>query len=186
MLTFEQRHSFALAMLGDVLGAVHGRGRVTVLSRPDLDLSWMGHGSFEVVESGLELNDALNALIEKHAAEGWNDEMLIVMADLPLISGDDIAGMLKTPGDVVLSPGRGGGTNLILIRNPRFRTCYTGLSFLKHRKMAEQLGFETGYYSSYRTGCDIDLPEDLSEVLIHGTGKARELLEWLGFYLNEE
>lgn len=182
----EQRRIFARAMLGDVLEAVYNHGRVTVLSRPDPDLSLAVQGSFEVVESGLGLNDALNSLIQQHAAKGWNKEMMIVMADLPLISKDDIAGMLKTPGEVVLSAGRGGGTNLILIRNPRFRTCYTGQSFLKHRKMAELLGFETGYYSTYRTFCDIDLPEDLTEVLIHGTGRAKALLERLGFRLNEE
>jgi len=183
-LSPDERQRFSRAMLYDVLDAVAGVGRVTVLSRPDLDASGFDP-SIDVVLSELGLNDALNSMIEGQAAAGCEEEMMIVMADLALITGEDIQGMLKTPGDVVLSPGRGGGTNLILIRDPRFRTCYNGMSYPGHCEMAHLLGFKTGYYSSYRTGCDIDLPEDLTEVLIHGTGRARALLLSLGFCANE-
>ncbi len=181
----EERKQLALAMLRDVLEAVSGVGLVTILSRPgfhELKLRL----NVDVVESGLELNDALNSFIERWQGMGWPTDLLIVMADLALLTRDDISGILGTPGDVVLSPGRGGGTNMILIRRPEFRTCYRGISFTKHLNFAQRLGLRVGTYSSYWAGCDIDEPTDLTEVLIHGRGVALRLLKSLGFALLDD
>jgi 2-phospho-L-lactate guanylyltransferase len=175
----------ALAMLQDVLEAVSGVGLVTILSRPGFHELKLGT-DVDVVESGLELNDALNSFIERWQGMGWPTDLLIVMADLALLTRDDISGILGTPGDVVLSPGRGGGTNMVLIRNPEFRTCYRGISFTKHLNFAQRLGLQVGTYSSYRAGCDIDEPTDLAEVLIHGRGVALQLLKSLGFVLLDD
>ena len=185
VLSPEERKQLALAMLRDVLEAVSGFGLVTILSRPgfhELNLRL----NVDVVESGLELNDALNSFIEKWQGMGWPTDLLIVMADLALLTKDDISGILGTPGDVVLSPGRGGGTNMILMRRPEFRTCYRGISFTKHLNFAQRLGVQVGTYSSYRAGCDIDEPTDLTEVLIHGRGVALQLLKSLGFVLLDD
>jgi 2-phospho-L-lactate guanylyltransferase len=140
----------------------------------------------DVVESGLELNDALNSFIEKWQGMGWPTDLLIVMSDLALLTKDDMSGILDTPGDVVLSPGRGGGTNMILIRRPEFRTCYRGISFTRHLNFAQRLGMQVGTYSSYRAGCDIDEPTDLTEVLIHGRGATLRLLKSLDFVLIDD
>ena len=51
-------------------------------------------------------------------------------------------GILDVEGDVVLCPGRGGGTNMILIRSPKFRTCYSGLSFPKNVDFALKAGLK--------------------------------------------
>ena len=160
-------------------------GRVTVLSRPGFHKLNL-HLDVDVVESGLELNDALNSFIERWQGMGWPTDLLIVMADLALLTRDDMAGILGTPGDVVLSPGRGGGTNMILMRWPEFRTCYRGISFTKHLNFAQKLGVQVGTYSSYRAGCDIDEPTDLTEVLIHGRGVALRLLTSLGFVILDD
>jgi 2-phospho-L-lactate/phosphoenolpyruvate guanylyltransferase len=117
--------------------------------------------------------------------QGWREDLLIVMADLALLSEDDISGILGCPGDVVLCPGRGGGTNMILIRSPMFRTCYTGLSYPKHLAAASQAGLKASIYESFRAGCDIDEPDDLAEVLLHGCGEAKALLTELGFSISE-
>ena len=110
---------------------------------------------------------------------------MIVMADLALLTQNDMAGILSCRGDVVLCPGRGGGTNMILIRSPEFRTCYQGLSFPKHLDCARQAGLEVSVFESFRAGSDIDCPEDLAEVLLHGRGEARVLLEKMGFSLSK-
>lgn len=140
----------------------------------------------EILESELELNRALNALIKQEAHTGWPSDILIVMADLALLTEKDVVGILNCDGDVVFCPGRGGGTNMILIRDPRFRTCYQGLSFPKHLRLAEELGLRATVFESFRAGCDIDLPEDLAEVLLHGKGETRELLKSLGFRPSEK
>jgi 2-phospho-L-lactate guanylyltransferase len=185
VLSPEERKQLSIAMLRDVLEAVSGVGRVTVLSRPGFHKLNL-HLDVDVVESGLELNDALNSFIERWQGMGWPTDLLIVMADLALLTRDDISGILGTPGDVVLSPGRGGGTNMILMRRPEFRTCYRGISFTKHLNFAQRLGVRVGTYSSYRAGCDIDEPTDLTEVLIHGRGVALQLLKSLGFALLDD
>jgi 2-phospho-L-lactate guanylyltransferase len=108
------------------------------------------------------------------------------MSDLPLLSREDLLRMVRAEGDVVLVPGRGGGTNIILVRNPQFRTCYEGASFPRHLDQARRLGLRVGVFYSYLAGCDIDEPQDLAEVLLHGRGKAARTLEGLGLALSEE
>jgi 2-phospho-L-lactate/phosphoenolpyruvate guanylyltransferase len=184
-LSTEERRLFALAMLHDVLQEVSGIGQVTILSRPGLKGPYPNLDP-NIIESDLGLNDAINSLLEDRQKEGLQSDLLVVMSDLSLITRKDVEGIMSTPGDVVLSPGRGGGTNMILVRESRFRTCYRGLSFLKHRDLASELGLEVGIYASYRSGCDIDEPDDLAEVLIHGHGRAKMLLEKLGFELCED
>jgi 2-phospho-L-lactate guanylyltransferase len=172
-------------MLKDVLDAVLGQGRATmILSRPGLDIADIGY-NVEIQESEMDLNDALNALIACEARQGWQLDMLICMADLALLTENEVVGILNCDGDVVLCPGRGGGTNMILIRSPKFRTCYQGLSFPKHLAFARQTGLEVSVFESFRAGCDIDEPEDLAEVLLHGRGRSKRVLEEMGFALSE-
>lgn len=187
VLSPQERRLLSTAMLKDVLSAIRGLGRTTVLSQPGFELAEVKVSSdVEVEESELELNGALNALIEHEAHRGWPSDILIVMADLALLTERDVVGILNCEGEVVLCPGRCGGTNMILIRDPRFRTCYQGLSFPKHLRLAKELGFRASVFESFRAGCDIDLPEDLAEELLHGRGEARALLEALGFRPSEK
>jgi len=180
-----ERRLLAFAMLRDVLSAVLGHGWATVLSRPGLGIVEVGC-DVEIVESELGLNDALNSLIAEEARHGWPLEILIVMADLALLTEKDVVGILNCEGDVVLCPGRGGGTNMILIRSPKFRTCYQGLSFPWHLAFAREAGLEVTVFESFRAGCDIDEPEDLAEVLLHGRGETKALLQSMDFVLTED
>ena len=184
VLTPWERQLLSFAMLMDVLDAVLGQGPATILSRPGLNIADIG-SNVEIRESELDLNDALNALITEVARHGWPSDILIVMADLALLTEKDVVGILNCEGDVVLCPGRGGGTNMILVRSPRFRTSYQGLSFPKHLAFARQMGLEVSVYESFRAGCDIDEPEDLAEVLLHGRGRSKKVLEEMGFSLSE-
>lgn len=181
-----ERRLLAFAMLRDVLRTVSGLGKVTILSRPGLDAAQVGY-DVEIHESELDLNDALNAVIADEAMQGWSSDILIVMADLALLRQNDVVGILNCQNDVVLCPGRGGGTNMILTRTPEFRTCYRGLSFPKHQAYCQQAGLKAEVFESFRAGCDIDCPEDLAEVLVHGRGgEARALLEMMGFSVSEK
>lgn len=144
ILSGEQRWLLAVAMLRDVLRSLRSIGMVTVLARPGMSGDLIADLNASLRFSELELGDALNELIDENAASGWPADLLIVMADLPLIREEDVLGIVGVPGGVVLAPGRGGGTNMILIRDGRFRTRYMGLSFAKHQREAEELGIETG------------------------------------------
>jgi 2-phospho-L-lactate guanylyltransferase len=75
---------------------------------------------------------------------------------------------------------------MILIRSPKFRTCYQGLSFPWHLAFAREAGLEVTVFESFRAGCDIDEPEDLAEVLLHGRGETKALLQSMDFVLTED
>lgn len=179
-----ERRVFSLAMLRDVLAAASGQSKRTIISDSDLNYEETGIDA-EVLPSELELNDALNFLISHHAGLGWPSDILILMADLALLRDREVRGILDCPGDVVLCPGRGGGTNMILIRSPKFRTCYWGLSFPRHIAYARQADLSFSVFESFRGGCDIDEAQDLAEVLLHSDGQAKMVLEMMGFRLSE-
>lgn len=185
VLTPEERRLLAFTMLRDVLAVVSGYGEITVLSKPGLKKEELGV-DVAISQSNLELNEAINAFIDSHAKHGWPSDILIVMADLALLTRDVVEGILDCDGDVVLCPGRGGGTNMVLTRSPRFRTCYRGLSFPKHCAQAKRLGLRLNIFESFRAGCDIDEPGDLAEVVLHGRGDAPLMLKKMGFELAKE
>ena len=189
VLSSEERRDLALAMLEDVIDAVSGLGEVVILMKDPIPEGktfdrLRSVPGFEILECPQELDPALNAMIKAEERRGWPSDLLIAMADLPLMRPSDIADLVRTPGDVVIVPGRGGGTNLILVRDPKFRVSYYGLSFLKHLQAAADLGLSAGVFESFRCGSDIDEPSDLVEVLIHGQGRTPELLRGLGFELS--
>jgi 2-phospho-L-lactate guanylyltransferase len=189
VLSSEERKDLALAMLEDVIDAVSVLGEVAILMKdpiPDGDPfdSLRSRPGFDVLECPQELDPALNMLIEAEEKKGWPKDLLIAMADLPLMRISDLEELVRTPGDVVIVRGRGGGTNLILIRDPKFRVSYYGLSFKKHLQAAEDLGLSAGVFESFRCGSDIDEPTDLVEAMIHGRGRTPRLLKKLGFELS--
>jgi 2-phospho-L-lactate guanylyltransferase len=182
LLSLEERVGLAQTMLKDVISTVSSAGPVIILFRSGHNHCQMPDA--KIIECDLDLNDALNNLIDNWQEKGWPAHLLIAMADLPLIDERDVEGMIHTEGDVVIAPGRGGGTNLLLIRNPSFRVSYHGLSFSKHVDLAEKLGLSVGVYYSYRCGCDMDEISDLVEVLLHGHGLTKEWLDEMGFILS--
>jgi 2-phospho-L-lactate/phosphoenolpyruvate guanylyltransferase len=186
ILSPEERRLLALAMLQDVIDVVTRHSYATILSSPDLDIVDVGR-DVQIFESDLGLNDAINDFLQVHAKRRWPTDILIVMADLALLAEKDVIGILDCRGDVVLCPGRGGGTNMILIRDQRFRTCYRGLSFPKHLAFAKKLGLKVSIFESFRAGCDIDEPEDLAEVMLHKQqGQTFDLLQKWGFVLADD
>jgi 2-phospho-L-lactate guanylyltransferase len=103
------------------------------------------------------------------------------MADLPLVEPASLERLADTPGDVVFAPGRGGGTNAMVVRDPSFSVDYHGVSIRDHRRIARDRDLAVGEVDSYRLGTDIDAPEDLLEVLLHGDGKSVSYLQEAGF-----
>jgi 2-phospho-L-lactate guanylyltransferase (CobY/MobA/RfbA family) len=88
------------------------------------------------------------------------------------------------PADLVFAPGLGGGTNGVVVRDPRFRTDYHGASITDHRQVATELDATTREVDSRRLATDIDTPSDLAELLLHGDGAAHDWLVDAGFELD--
>ena len=191
VLTPEERASFARAMLRDVLGAITAAGgtpRVLATGPVDDDIS------HRVVVDDRPLTAAVNGVLESEAAEDGEtnssgddpDPIAIVMADVALATPEAL-GRLFDAGqraDVAVAPGRGGGTNALVVDHPAFRVDYHGASYLDHRRAAADIGASVHAVDSHRLAKDIDEPADLAELLIHGDGAAARWLEEAGFTLD--
>ncbi len=166
-----------------------GKSRLSPFLSPSEREKLAEHMLDDVVStlSGLEVSivreEGLNAVLNKIIVNS-TEPVLIIMPDLPLISVEHIQDIISSKEDVVISPGRGGGTNILFLRSPStFRVDYHGASFLKHLQIAKDKGLLTRVYESFYASCDIDEVDDLAELIIHGLGKAAEYLRSIGVSL---
>jgi len=179
ILSQEEREVFARAMLADVVDAVKDANCSPVIVGTEL----FDSDDVQVTIADADLNGALNSIIQ----EPTGDPLLIIMADLPLANKDAIKRVITTDKDMTMVPGRGGGTNVVFVKEiKRFHFDYYGTSFLKHLQIAKDAGLSCEVIDSFRLHTDIDEKEDLVELLIHGNGKSRKYLEDLGFGLAVE
>jgi len=167
-----ERTAFARAMLQDVLDAMAPTPlEPTVLATAPIEDS---------IDASTRVDDRpLDAAIDAEIEAGT--PVAVIMADLPLVEPASLERLADTPGDVVFAPGRGGGTNAMVVRNPAFSVDYHGVSIRDHRSIAHERDLSVGEVDSYRLGTDIDAPEDLLEVLLHGAGESRTFLCDAGF-----
>jgi 2-phospho-L-lactate guanylyltransferase len=172
VLTWEEREEFVELMLNQVIGTLMeaGIGKIEILSPSMYGLENMTKANVLLDKS--DLNEALNRYLEQA-----KEPVMIVMADLPLLSPDHVKGITSTKEDVCIVPGKGGGTNVLFIKNPSvYRVRYYGSSFLTHCSISEKTGQKVEVYDSFFAATDMDEPEDLVELLIHGSGAAKEYI----------
>ena len=178
MLDQPEREVLARLMLEDVISATNRVGCTTELLSTN---PFEAGGAFTIVLD-LGLNEALNTYLAERS-----EPVLIIMSDIPLADPEAVRRVIETSADCAIVPGRGGGTNVIFIREPRrFHVDFYGASFLDHMEIARKAGLEVEVIDSYRLSTDVDEKEDLVEVLIHGTGRSREYLERLGLSISIE
>jgi 2-phospho-L-lactate guanylyltransferase len=178
ILSQEEREQFAFAMLEDVVSAARDAMCSPVIVGTELFDSDL----VQVTVQDADLNQTLNEILPT-----VEQNLLILMADLPLADEASIRRVTSTRNDVAIVPGRGGGTNVIFLKDPKkFHVDYYGTSFQKHVTIAQDAGLSVEVIDSFRLHTDMDEDDDLVELLIHGTGKSRAYLEGLGFYLQSE
>lgn len=175
LLDKTERAAFARRMLEDV---------VAVLQDTAADIEVIATQSIGDIGVPVRVDDrpltpAVNAVLDAE------QPVAVVMADLALLTHSAIQEFLGTDGDVVIAPGRAGGTNALLVRVPEFRVDYHGTSFLDHLARAHGIGASVSVVDSYRLAIDIDEEADLVEVLLHGEGAAKRWLVEHGFQLSE-
>lgn len=160
ILSGQERTAFARVMLEDVLNAVReAGGDPTVLTTERLrDLAVP-----QVVDER-PLSPAVNAALDP--------PMAVVMADLALATRASLGRTFDVSADLGIVPGRGGGTNVLIVRDAAFSVDYHGNSLADHRAIAAEQDLDCREIDSFRLSTDIDEPVDLAEVLLHGTGRA--------------
>ncbi len=168
-----ERVTVARAMLTDVLEAICETGREpTVLSTAPVDVD------APVVVDDRSLDDAVNDVLT-----ATSESVAVVMADLALATPDALERLFSADGEIVLVPGRGGGTNAFVSRHPDFRVDYHGASYRDHCRIARDLDADLETVDSFRLSTDVDEPDDLVEVLLHGGENSRAALLSAGFRL---
>ncbi|NUB90768.1 2-phospho-L-lactate guanylyltransferase [Haloterrigena sp. SYSU A121-1] len=198
VLTPPERSAFARAMLADVLTAVVEAGHEpTVLATAPLDPATLDleadvRDAVAVAVDERPLTEAVNARLPGRGDGGDGgddgtdiDPVAVVMADLALTTAGALEALFAVAADVAVVPGRGGGTNALVVRHPAFRVDYHGASYLDHCEIARDVGASLETVDSFRLGTDVDEPADLVEVLIHGreTDRAPARLREFGFEL---
>ncbi|MHC1603306.1 MAG: 2-phospho-L-lactate guanylyltransferase [Candidatus Syntropharchaeales archaeon] len=184
ILNRKERQMLASLMLEDVLISLKS-SRLDAITL----LSTSSDGITEIVKShGIkcriddrDLNTAINSILKEDT-----DPVMIVMSDLPLLKSSEIDRILEFEEDIVIAPGLGGGTNILLVRSPKsFHVDYHGNSLQDHLNIAKESGLSVRIYHSFLAAVDIDEATDLVELLIHSDGRASSYIRSLGFYLVE-
>lgn len=167
-LSPEERSALTLSMLNHVLAAIRASGVISsigIVSPNSAELQLPDDiAVIEQTRSGL--NNHLEEGREWAISNGA-DALMIIFADLPLLTPDDIRAIIdigKVKGTVVLAPDRhGGGTNIMLTHPASLSAFAFGQgSYQKHRTQALPDGCRIKTYTSKGTALDIDTPEDLS------------------------
>lgn len=190
VLTDSQRQEFALNMLFDVINAIDRSDKFDEIDILNSSVSAIMDTEFppdiNVLLSDKSLNEALNEYLDK-AAGHYGKPILIIMADMPLVTEKQINEITALTADIVIAPGTGGGTNALLIRRPdKFHVDYYGTSFLDHLNIAEDAGLSVEVYDSFLVSTDMDEPGDLVELLIHGRGRSAQYLRSIGISLDTQ
>jgi 2-phospho-L-lactate guanylyltransferase len=150
-----------------ILSSVQQIDRIMVVSRDPAALTLArDFGARTVLENGNpELNTALrraSMVANTHLA----NEILIIPADLPLISKLEVEAFLKhagKPPEIIISPDRRrDGTNMLYINPAGLIHFHYGTgSFQKHMAEAGTSGARIEVVESACLGLDLDIPEDL-------------------------
>ena len=184
LLSEKEREGLAMAMLNDVAEALLSSGFFSVVDILSTAIVEVRGTNLVLTENGL--NEALNEYLHKMSAHSITEPVLIIMADIPLVSIKNIRDIADTSSDLVIVPGRMGGTDALFIREPsRFHVDYYGASFLKHVDIASRNGLDVLVFDSFNLSTDIDEVADLAEVLLHGKGHAPRYLKKLGLGIME-
>lgn len=169
-LTSDERRTFARAMLGDVLAALGDAGGNPHVLATDA----------VAVDVPVTVDDRSLTTAVNDALDG-RDPIAVVMSDLALATPRTLSSLFATDGDVVIAPGRGGGTNALVVRDPDFAVDYHGASYRDHREQATAVDATVREFDSHRLATDVDERADLAELLLHGEGDARDWLVDAGF-----
>lgn len=173
VLTLGEREEFVELMLKDVISVLSEAGvdKIDILTTSIFGVA--DDIETNVIVSELGLNEVLNEYLSK-----ISEPVMIIMADLPLVTTQHIDDIINSDADVTIVPGKGGGTNILYIKEPaKFHVKYYGSSFRTHCDIVNNMSQSVYVYDSFLASIDIDEPQDIVELLLHGDGMAKDYIE---------
>lgn len=168
-----ERAVLTSAMLSDVLSAVRGSPITTaVVAAADAAASTLatalGVGVVRDPPSA-DLNEALHAAVGRIPA----DTVVIVTADLPCLTADDLTELVSRDAQVVVGPTADGGTSALLRRPPTvIPTAYGPGSATRHLDIARSAGITSAVVDRPGFRTDVDTWDDLRGLLSADVGPA--------------
>ena len=176
VLTAEQRRSLAEAMLRDVLEALAQLEQpesVSIVTGDAVATALAGDYGFDIIADHENAGEtAAIALATDVTASGGSDGVLVIPADVPLITAVEIKAILDAApesGTVLVAAADGRGTNAILRRPPSlFPARFGNDSFLPHLENARRSGRQVVILELPGVALDVDRPDDLAALLAAG------------------
>lgn len=174
VLARDSRAALAGAMLADVVGALRAAGVDLVVAA--------GGAAAASAASALEADTIMDAVdvtsldgAIEHARRRLAplEALLVVQADLPTITSDDVSALVEGDDAVVIAPTDDGGTSALLRRPPTvIRTAFGPGSGGLHRRLAEAAGITPRLVHRPGLALDIDVLDDLRRLRSQPVGPA--------------
>jgi 2-phospho-L-lactate guanylyltransferase len=170
----DERRTLVLSLLDHVLTALNAARQVdaVILVSPDPEV--LEHaarrGAIALLQPGVGLNEGLR-LGRDEALRRGADTLLIVLADLPWITADEIDALVAALPErgIALAPDRHDhGTNAAALRPPdAIEPAFGAGSFARHQAQARSRGLPLRELRGQGLAFDIDTPADLEELAGH-------------------
>ncbi len=169
-----ERKELLKCMLKDIVSNIRSSvEEIIVISKDEEVLEYAQSLGLKCLNEREHESDYLNnSLLDSisYVKDNYSDaNILMLPADIPLIKQRNIQYILENKNDFIISPSKGGGTNLLYINNEyNFKPQFGEFSFFKHVDEARRLAMNPNIYDSFYLSIDINTPQDLGELLLHG------------------
>ena len=174
VLTVEQRVRLARLMFDNVISALHHArsiDNIAVITPETPEALTLEPGITLLKDPGGDLNDAFSHAAQLLTQRGVK-ELLVLPADLPLLSGVEIDELIRRgrQSGLAIAPDKQGlGTNAVFVTLPTaFRFHFGIRSFFKHQAEAAAHGIDAQLVALPGLAFDIDEPQDLDMLLAQG------------------
>ena len=160
------RRELATALFRDVLEAAlecSALDGVAVVTRDPDALQIASDAGAEGMDDPGDLNESLDSVARTLAQRGA-DRLLVIHADLPLVSTADIETVARSSTDVALVSSGDGGTNALVCPAGAFDFCYGVGSAQAHKEAAWAADLEAELLDLPGLALDIDTPADLERL----------------------
>jgi 2-phospho-L-lactate guanylyltransferase len=174
LLSRDEREALACAMLHDVLAALTQApslaGVVVITGDPRAAEIARDASAFVLPDTENTGTAAAVAAAARHLAQRECAGMLVVPADVPLITAGDIEAIVEAhragPSITIVPAAADGGTNALACSPPEIIPfCFGDDSFRLHREAAHACGIESQMIERARVAQDLDRPDDIAVFL---------------------
>ena len=180
----QEREHLLKAMLKDITNALKPVvDKIVIISKDEDVLSYARDLELETIieNDNSNLNKALKQAMKWCRTK--TRKVVILPSDIPLIGKTNIELLIKQSKklDFIIVPSKGGGTNTIIMKPLAIDMKFEGFSFEKHVNEAYKKKLNPMVHDSFFMALDVNTPEDLGEIMLHGNGtETKTYLESLG------